>query len=209
MIVDPQQKMQFLGGFSHLAGTPSERVAREEKEAASTQGLRQGSYHTFASMLMANNIRVTILAMVLGFLLGVPCVMLLFYNGIILGIVCFDYVADGQGLFLTAWLLPHGSVEIPAILLGGQAGMIIAHAIFGWGTNLRLAQRFRRIRSDLLTIVVGASLLLVIAGVVESFLSQHHGPAIYPVKIFFGSFLLAALVFWLAFSGRGKSSPIV
>ena len=81
----------------------------------------------------------------------------------------------------------HGSVEIPAIILGGQAGLVIAHAMFGWGTNVRIAQRFRLIRSDLLTIVGGAALLLVWAGTGWVVSLQYHGPDIYPIKIAFGT----------------------
>lgn len=198
MAIDPDKKMSFLGGFGHLAGSPSERVAKEEeKKFDSFEGR-----HTFAASLMQNNIRVTILAMVLGIFYGVLTIVVLFHNGIILGIVIFDYITDGQGVFLTGWLLPHGSVEIPAIILGGQAGLIVAHAMFGWGTNLRLAQRFRRIRSDLLTIVGGAALLLIWAGIVESFLSQYHGQNIYSFKIVFGTVQLLALFGYLIFSGR-------
>ncbi|HRQ88816.1 MAG TPA: stage II sporulation protein M, partial [Bacteroidia bacterium] len=118
----------------------------------------------------------------------------------------WDYVADGQGVFLTAWLLPHGSFELPAIFIGGQAGLVIAHTMFGWGTNLRLRQRFARIRGDLLTLVAGAGLLLIWAGIVESFLSQYHSPEFYPWKIGFGAIQLSALVLYLAFCGR-KAKP--
>lgn len=207
MAVSPELKMSFLGNFGHLSGKPSDRVAREEKKEFDNFEGR----HQFSALLMQNNIRVTILAMVLGFAFGILTVILLFFNGIILGIVIFDYIADGQGVFLAGWLLPHGSVEIPAILLGGQAGLMIAHAVFGWGTNLRMGQRFRRIRSDLLTIVGGAALLLVIAGIVESFLSQYHGPDVYPFKIAYGTLQLTLLFAYLLLSGNsnrpGKRQP--
>jgi uncharacterized membrane protein SpoIIM required for sporulation len=39
---------------------------------------------------------------------GVGTIISLFYNGIILGAVSWDYVTDGQTLFLLGWLLPHG-----------------------------------------------------------------------------------------------------
>ena len=45
-----------------------------------------------------------------------------------------DDIAGGQAVFLAGWLLPHGSIEIPAILLGGQAGLILAGALIGWGS---------------------------------------------------------------------------
>ena len=93
----------------------------------------QGVKATFSAQLMTNNIRVTMFAMALGMTWGAGTLMLLFWNGVILGAVMLDYIAGGQAVFLAGWLLPHGSVEIPAILLGGQAGLILAGALIGWG----------------------------------------------------------------------------
>lgn len=199
LAIDPKLKRDFIPPqFSHLYESPSSRVEREERQEFDGFAGR----HTFSATLMTHNTRVTLLVMVCGFFFGVFTVILLFYNGIIIGVVMFDYIADGQGVFLTAWLLPHGSFELPAIFLGGQAGLVIARTVFGWGTNLRLRQRFARVRGDLLTLVGGAALLLVWAGIVESFLSQYHSPAFYPWKIALGAVQLAALAWYLGFCGR-------
>jgi len=186
--------------FSHLYEKPSDRVEREENDEFDAFERR----YEFSATLMTHNTRVTVLTMVTGFLWGIFTLVLLFYNGTLIGVVGYDYVADGQSVFLTAWLLPHGSVELPAIFIGGQCGLVIARTMFGWGTNLRLRQRFARIRGDLLTLVTGAALLLVWAGIVESFLSQYHAPGFYPVKIAFGATQLALLIAYLAFCGRRR-----
>jgi uncharacterized membrane protein SpoIIM required for sporulation len=188
------------GQFGHLSGNPSERVEREESRSFDFFQSRQ----TFSARLMANNIKVSYMAMVMGFSYGVFTVIMLFFNGAMLGAIAFDYVADGQAVFLMAWLLPHGSIELPAIFIGGQAGLVLGRAMFGWGTNLRLRQRLRLIRTDLITLIAGASLMMVWAGVVESFLSQYHGQGLYPWKILFGTFELVALVLFLSFAGRGS-----
>ncbi len=201
MFWNPELKTEFIPSqFSHVYESPSKRVEREENQEFDAFEGRQ----TFSAYLMANNIKVTITAMVLGITYGVMTIVVLFSNGLIIGIIGFDYIADGQGVFLTAWLLPHGSWELPAIFIGGQAGLVIARAMFGWGTNLRFRQRMARIRDDLLTLVGGAALMLVGAGLVESFLSQYHGPKLYPWKIAFGAVQLLVLVAYLGFCGRGK-----
>lgn len=192
--------------FGHLYEKPSKRVEREEKKDFDAF---QGR-HQFSAQLMTHNTKVTIMTMVTGFFYGIFTFILLFYNGTIIGVVMFDYITDGQSVFLTAWLLPHGSFELPAIFMGGQAGLVIARTMFGWGTNLRLRQRFARIRGDLLTLVAGAGLLLVWAGIVESFLSQYHDPMFYPWKIGFGALQLIALVLYLTLCGRnllGRPEP--
>lgn len=194
--------------FPHLVKeTPSERVAREEEEQgkAVAEGRDElgGAKGIFSAELMRNNIGVTFKAMALGMTWGVGTLLILFYNGVILGAVAFDYMSDGQTVFLLAWLLPHGSVEIPAILLGGQAGLMLGRALIGWGTSDTLRTRFRKITPDLATIAGGAALILVWAGIIEAFFSQYHEPVVpYWVKIAFGSIQLAALFWFLFFCGR-------
>ncbi|MCC6883699.1 MAG: stage II sporulation protein M [Verrucomicrobiales bacterium] len=194
----PELKQKLIPSqFSHIYQTPSERVAAEQSAQYDPEGKT-----VFAAMLMSNNIRVTILALALGISFGLFTGIVLFNNGMILGIVCLDYLSDGQGTFLGAWLLPHGSVEIPAILIGGQGGFIIAGVLFGWGTSLGLRQRLARVRSPLLNLIGAAALLLVWAALVEAFLSQYHSPASYPFKIAIGIVQLSALVLWLGWGGR-------
>jgi uncharacterized membrane protein SpoIIM required for sporulation len=139
----------------------------------------------------------------MGLTWGVGTIVVLLYNGVILGGICVDYVGAGEGTFLAAWLLPHGSVEIPAILLAGQGGLMLARAVIGWGRRVSFSRRLRAILPDLATLIGGIALMLVWAGIVESFLSQYHAPVLpYAAKIIFGAVQLALLVAFLAFAGR-------
>ena len=201
LLIDEEAKDVFLPSqFSHLSGRPSDRVRREEAERG---GHMRDGKATFSSSLMANNIRVSILTMSLGLTWGVGTVVELFYNGVILGAVGTDYIRDGQGIFLLGWLLPHGSVEIPSILLAGQAGFVLAAALIGWGRRERLRERFRAVAPDLTTLLGGVALLLVWAGLIEAFFSQYHEPVLpYSLKIAFGVLQLAGLAAFLGFSGR-------
>jgi uncharacterized membrane protein SpoIIM required for sporulation len=196
---DPQSKAVLMP-FSQLMVSPAERVAKEE---SATIDRLQGAKATFSAELMSNNIRVTMLAMAAGITWGVGTLIVLFSNGVSLGAVAADYIAGGQATFLAAWLLPHGSIEIPAILLGGQAGFILAGALIGWGSQRTRAERFRMVGGDLFAIVAGAATLLVWAGIVEAFVSQYHRPVIpYGFKIGFGICEMAALAAFLGWAGR-------
>lgn len=184
--------------FSHLMGDPADRVAQEESQTGDGSELRG----TFAAHLMANNTRVSILALALGMTYGVGTTVLLFYNGAILGAVALDYMRAGQTEFLLGWLLPHGSIEIPAILIAGQAGLVLAGALIGWGGRQPLAERLRAVGKDLATLIFGVAVLLIWAGFVESFLSQHHEPVFpYWAKITLGLTELGLLALFLLKSG--------
>jgi hypothetical protein len=74
--------------------------------------------------------------------------------------------------------------------------------MIGWGTGLRLRQRLRLVRDDVATLAGGLAVMLVWAGFIEAFLSQHHGSWIYGSKITFGVLELVTLVAFFAFSGR-------
>ncbi len=203
MAFDPEAK-EVIMPFSHLQGDPAERVADEERRAREGDDRGEGARATFAGSLMVHNTQVTLNAMALGLTWGVGTLVLMFYNGVILGAVALDYVSAGQSVFLAGWLLPHGSVEIPAILIGGQAGFVLAGAMIGRRERLALGARLRAVAPDVASLCGGAALLLVWAGIIESFLSQHHEPAVpYWAKIAFGTAQLAALVWWLARSGAG------
>jgi uncharacterized membrane protein SpoIIM required for sporulation len=199
----PEHKSVLLP-FSHLHDSPSQRVARERAHPGQIAGVET----QFSAQLMTHNTRVSVLTLSLGMTYGVGTVVSLFYNGIILGAVGWDYILDGQTPFLLGWLLPHGVIEIPAILISGQAGLLLASALIGWGRRATLRQRLREIANDLLTLIGGVAILLVWAGIVEGFLSQRHEPEIpYIVKIIFGLIELAALCYFLSRSGRRPEEP--
>jgi uncharacterized membrane protein SpoIIM required for sporulation len=110
-----------------------------------------------------------------------------------------DYVMDGQAKFLLGWLLPHGAIEIPAILIAGQAGLLLGGAIVGWKEHAPLRSRLRQVAPDLTALVFGLGAMLVWAGVVEAFFSQWHEPVMpYGLKIAFGVVELFILALFLS-----------
>ena len=188
--------------FGHLAGSPSERVAKEE--AGVSKSLEQQKV-IFSSQLMTNNIRVAVACLAMGITFGIGTLILLFYNGVMLGVVVLDYLRAGEASFLFGWLLPHGSIEIPAFLIAGQAGLVLAGAMIGMRSSAPLTERLRNVSSDLVTLIGGTALMLIWAGIVEAFFSQYHQPVLpYGLKIVFGAAELLALFLFLGRAGQEK-----
>ncbi len=195
LLADETQR-SVLMPFPHLHAHPSERVAAEEQ--GPSHAPRQGKAQ-FSSFLMTHNARVAVFCMALGITWGFGSLVILFYNGVIIGAVAADYVAAGETRFLLGWLLPHGAIEIPAFLIAGQAGLVLAHTLIGRGDRRPLGQRLRDEANDLATLIGGVAILLAWAAIVEAFLSQYHEPVIpYALKIFFGLFQLSLLALFLA-----------
>jgi uncharacterized membrane protein SpoIIM required for sporulation len=200
---NPEVKLDLLPQqFGHLNGTPTERVQSEEENASENAAQVSEGAASFSGRLMQNNISVALRCLAFGLLAGVFTFVLLFYNGVILGLICYDYISDGQGHFLTAWLLPHGVPELTAIFIGGQGGIVLGRALVGWGSNVGLRQRLRLVRDDLATLAGGLIIMLIFAGFVEAFISQYHGPKVYGWKIFFGVVELVVMIAFFYYGGR-------
>ncbi len=201
--LDPGAK-SVLMPFPGLMQDPAKRVAQEENSNADRFA---GARSTFSAQLMTNNIKVSIFTLALGMTFGLGTTLILFYNGVTLGAVMVDYMHAGETKFLFGWLLPHGAVEIPSILIAGQAGLLLAGALIGWGRRVPLTTRLREISRDMVTLIGGVALLLVWAGFVESFLSQYHEPVLpYDVKIAFGLVEICLLTLFLAKSGSAPKA---
>jgi uncharacterized membrane protein SpoIIM required for sporulation len=191
--------------FSPLLGDPAKRVQKEETR---TDDPLANAKAAFATSLMENNIRVSILMLALGMTWGIGTMLLLFYNGVLLGAVMLDYIRARQTAFVLGWLLPHGVIEIPAILIAGQAGLLIGKALIGGRDRSTLKGRLRTIGPEIMTLIGGVAVMLVWAGLIESFFSQVHQPVIpYAAKIAFGVAELALLCWFLARSAPGEASP--
>jgi uncharacterized membrane protein SpoIIM required for sporulation len=204
--VDPDAKMVIMP-FPNLLQDPAKRIAEEESNESKKNTMLSHYKSSFSASLMTNNIRVSILALALGITWGIGTIIVIFYNGLMLGAVIFDYIHAGKSLFLTGWLLPHGVIEIPAILIAGQAGLLLAQALIGWNSHETLGARFRKISGSLVSLIAGVALLLIWAGIIEAFLSQYHQPTIaYSSKIIFGLIELFLFTFYLAFAGRNDAA---
>ncbi len=196
---DPDSK-PVLMPFSHLMQDPAKRVAEEEN---ATDDRLNGRKTSFSAELMTHNTKISIFTLALGMTWGVGTIIMLFYNGVIFGAVVVDYIHAGETKFLFGWLMPHGVIEIPAILIAGQAGFILARALIGHGRRVSFKTRLREVSGDIVTLIFGVGLMLIWAGFIEAFLSQYHEPVIpYDAKIAFGCVELVLLYLFLSRSGK-------
>jgi hypothetical protein len=106
--------------------------------------------------LMTHNTKVAILAMALGMSWGIGTVLLVFYNGAISRGRGAGLCPGRRAVFVVGWLLPHGAFEIPAILIGSQAGLVAGQRPGRPGTaRYPCAPGFKTIRGDLVTLIGG------------------------------------------------------
>lgn len=183
----------------HLDQSPKERVAElEQKERGGETRINSAEEHAvFSTFLFTHNIRVMTLGFALGLTFGIGTIIILFYNGAVLGSIAALYLQDGVITFFIGWVGPHGSIELPCILFGATAGLMMARAQFNRDQGSFRSQ-LRAMRPALMRILVGAATLLVIAGLIEGGFSQVNEPTIpYILKICVAAALFTTLMAYL------------
>jgi uncharacterized membrane protein SpoIIM required for sporulation len=158
-----------------------------------------------SSVIISNNIQVTLLAFGLGLTAGIGTSILLMFNGIHLGSVAGWMALHGKDRALWGWIMPHGGTELLAICLAGAAGFLLANAIVAPG-ELRRSTALKKVGGDALVIELGCMAMLVIAGLIEGFVSP--SGIDYPTRIgvLIISLSLWALYFLTAGRERTRSS---
>lgn len=147
-----------------------------------------------SSFITTNNLSVAFSAFALG-ITAVGTILLMFFNGLMVGVIGTATARAGMALSLWSFVAPHGVLEIPAILIAGAAGLELARGLLFPGVLPRrdaLAAAGRRA----VRLLVGAIPMLIVAGIVEGFFSPTHvSPAL---KFTLASLLFAALVAYLS-----------
>ncbi|MFC6767624.1 stage II sporulation protein M, partial [Natrinema soli] len=126
---------------------------------------------TMAANLFGNNWFVALTTAYAGVALAVPAIASLLFNGVFLGIMARLEV---DPLELAAFVVPHGVLEIPAILIAGALGVSVG--VTAWRTWR--ARASRTALADALErafwVLIGIGILLAIAAVIEGFVSPFY-----------------------------------
>lgn len=131
----------------------------------------KGRFNMFIAIAV-NNIKVSFITFVAGFLLSIGTVWLLFKNGVMLGAFQYMFFAKGLGLqsVLVIWI--HGTLEISAIIIAGGAGLIVGNGILFPRTLSRM-QSLRRSTKDGLKLMIGLIPVFIMAAFLEGFITRY------------------------------------
>jgi len=194
VLVDPANGERLVPAM-FFTESPKERVEKIERGEERISNVEEALM--FGASLYTHNIRVSFLAFALGALTIVLGIVILFYNGVILGAVGTLYVLDDVSVFFFAWVGPHGALELPAIIFGGAAGLIVGRALLMPG-NLSRGASLRRVLPSVWRIIIGAALTLICAGIIEGSFSQFSSKTIpYSLKIAVAILLFLGLTTYL------------
>ncbi len=148
-----------------------------------------------------NNISISFQVFAGGLLAGIGTLFYLFYNGIIIGGVSGHLTQFGVGDTFWSFVSGHGSFELTAIVIAGQAGLILASVLINPGNATRRERLVQQGRKAAI-IVGGTTIMLIVAAFLEAFWSSstHIEPA---VKYSVAAMLWSAVISFFIFAGRG------
>lgn len=189
---------------------PAEMVARAES-APAREAAGEGYIDVpevfmpvFASGIIANNVQVTFAAFAGGVLAGLGTLGILVFNGVHLGAVAAAFANHGASLNLWTFVLPHGVLELTAICIAGGAGLWLAAALLIPGRRTRREALVTNAK-EAVSLLGGAAVLLVIAGLIEGFVSP--AEIARGVKLGFAAVVAVMMVGYLGVAGRITASP--
>jgi uncharacterized membrane protein SpoIIM required for sporulation len=127
---------------------------------------------SMSAFITFNNIRVAVIAFLLGMLFSVGTLYIMMQNGIMLG--SFIYFFFDKGLLWessrTIWI--HGTIEISVIIIASCAGLVL-------GNGLMFPRTYSRLASFKISFVNGLKIMLstvpffIIAGFIEGFVTRY------------------------------------
>ncbi len=141
---------------------------------------------TFLSTIILNNLKVLTLSMLFSFFFGAGAIFILAWNASVISTALGNFVRSGLseyastiglikvGIYFQVFSLAlirymtHGLFEILAYLIGGLAGGLISIAIINKHFE---GDHFRIIMKDAVDLMILAVLLVVIAGLIEVFIT--------------------------------------
>jgi uncharacterized membrane protein SpoIIM required for sporulation len=193
-LVDPVSRdFLFPSDFAHIE---PEKEGEAEQRAMSTDQLQ-----AFSSFLFLNNMSVSLVAFALGITFGIGTAWMLWYNGILMGVLAAVFWEAGQITAFCTGVLPHGVLEIPAIWIAGGAGFLLAGGMLRARPWPRREELIRTGKEALL-LVAGCFPLLIIAAVLEAVVARapdqflNTGVKLAVAAVFAVLFLIYVLLGW-------------
>lgn len=155
----------------------------------------------FATKVFVNNVQVAIMAFAAGALLCVVTAFVMASNGMNVGVAGALFVDAGAGGKFFGLILPHGLLELSAVVIAGAAGLRLGWTIIAPGDRTRanaLAEEGRRS----VAIVLGLILVFAVAGAIEGFIT---GSGL-STALRVGIGTLVFVTFWTYVMVRGRAA---
>lgn len=187
-----------------FAGAGVEALVRKVEAGELWTNIAPSVRSAASSMILTNNIRVMFLTFAGGITAGLLTLWIILSNGIHLGAIFGLLQAHGLSAGLAEFVVAHGFIELSVIFLAGGCGLYMGDGLLRPGLFTRRTALVQRSRQSV-QLILGCVPLLILAGLIEGFLSPSAAP--WPLKVAVGlSTGIALHVYWL-YAGNTVPSP--
>jgi len=178
-------------------------IIPDQLQRSISQELRQGKVGAdwpvamrplISTGIMLNNILVGLKSFAFGFTWGVGTVYVLFYNGLMVGVLGAIFTAGGYAVDFWSLILPHGILELTAIFICGGAGLVLAKALVKPGDYTRRDALVLQGRIAM-KLLLGTIPMFIIAALIEGFITPLGIPRY--AKLAFAGFTLVMITWYL------------
>jgi len=177
------------------------RTVTEPRDPGVDLGIAADREAALAGQVLTNNLRVAMLAFAGGILASLGTALVLIQNGVLLGAVAGLSIGAGNGRTLFELITAHGILEMSCIVVAGAAGLRVGWALVDPGYRPR-GDALRDEARVAIQLVLGTAVWLVVAGIVEGFVTPA-GLGL-PAALAIGASLGA--LFWALVLWRGRSA---
>ena len=156
-----------------------------------------------SSAILTNNLSVAFSAFALGMLAGVGTTYIMLFNGIMIGVIGTACHRAGMSVPLWSFVAPHGALELPAIFIAGGAGLLLGRGILAPG-SLPRRDALAESGAAAIRLLLGVIPLLIIAGIIEGFISPT--PIEPAAKFVIGAALFILLGLYVGFGAKRQEA---
>lgn len=183
------------------SGSPARRHEYVENQFEQYYSNRPSAL--FFTEVTVNNIGVSFVAFAMGALACLPGAWILFNNGLSVGVISAWMITSGDTLRFFGLILPHGALELTAIVVAGGAGLKLGWTVVAPGDRTRpvaLAEEGRRA----VVVVLGLMATFATAGMIEGFVTGSGLPA--ALRVALGIVVWATFMTYIWTQGRAAEA---
>jgi len=130
-----------------------------------------------------------------GITAGIGTLYMMFFNGMMIGVIGTACATYGMSVALWSFVSPHGVLELPAIFIAGGAGLRLARALLFPGVLSR-RDSLAVGGTEAVRLLVGVIPMLIVAGTIEAFFSPSSAPVSLKFAVAASLFTLLIMYLW-------------
>ncbi|OPY25995.1 MAG: hypothetical protein A4E28_02791 [Methanocella sp. PtaU1.Bin125] len=162
--------LSFLIGVVFAATMPDETARILSLISSQMEDIQSDSSFGLMINLFVHNAAICLVMVLLGLALGLISLLIVFDNGLMIGLVGGAVAGKAGLVFTLAAILPHGVIELPMLVLSAAIGVHLGYCVL-MALFRKPISMLDELKNGLLVFAVWVVPLLLVAAFVESYIT--------------------------------------